>query len=187
MNYQQIPRKSQHCHPLIGRKLFYDNPEFLEESESFIDALSYSESDGYIGLPMVRSVPSHDIQELYIRKPVISSNQMLPTPQYSRCCFDGYCTTHAEYIYDLKSRLPALRPAYTAPTGQVCSRRPPSAYVSPSINFLDNLNHSKNYQGNDTADPSFFNSSPAFPVSAEARGSPGAKTKRYSVAPKATR
>lgn len=81
MNYQKIPQPQSQLH---NHQIFYENPEYIDEAESFIDTVSYSESDGFIGFPMVRPVPSYDIQELYIRNPLTTASQMLPVSQRSR-------------------------------------------------------------------------------------------------------
>lgn len=86
MNYPKvIPPQSQY----YSHHVFYENPEYIDEAESFIDNVSYSESDGFIGFPMVQSVPSYDLQELYIRSPLATSSQIVPVTQRNRRYLNG--------------------------------------------------------------------------------------------------
>ncbi|KAK9877023.1 hypothetical protein WA026_016049 [Henosepilachna vigintioctopunctata] len=151
MNYQH---PSQSGYRFITRQHCHNSPEIHEEPESFIDTVSYSESDGYINiLPKVRSVPSHDIQELYFRKPMISSSQILScAPQGSRCCCNNYWTPAPESMCEH----PPFH--YAISTGQPVPRRASSAFVS--------RRNTSSVTNNNYSDSTSFKSSPAIPTGA---------------------
>ncbi|XP_044753249.1 uncharacterized protein LOC123312813 isoform X2 [Coccinella septempunctata] len=158
MNYQKVLQPQPHFY---GQQIFYENPEYIDEAEdSFIDTVSYSESDGFIGFPMVRSVPSYDIQELYIRKPMATASQVLPVSQRGRRCMNGQHGFTPEYVYDLKPR----PPPHMKNSTKGCSTVPQEPSSSLPRRACSARNQSRMYMPNKRDNGMSFRSSPIISV-----------------------